>query len=130
MISDGGENASHHTLNRVLANVAAVGLFDKCDEDRNPGNLKRIPRTAGGEALLPKETSEVAEVRRRIAKDMRDQSAVKYLRSNQTFDGTYRMSCLTATGRHGAELMVRARQGHIASPARTGTPAGPEGGLR
>ena len=63
VISDGGDNASHHTLGQVLesagrsdAIIYTIGLFDEYDEDRNPGVLKKIARATGGEAFLPTET--------------------------------------------------------------------------
>jgi Ca-activated chloride channel homolog len=54
-ISDGGDNASHHTLGQVLENagrsdgiVYTVGLFDEDDPDRNPefSGRSRAPRGA------------------------------------------------------------------------------------
>jgi Ca-activated chloride channel homolog len=131
VISDGGDNASHHTLNQVLASVVrsdaiiyTVGLFDEYDEDRNPGVLKRIASATGGEAFLPKETSEVVEICERIAEDIRNQYTIGYLPSNQAFDGTYRTIRVTASGPHGAKLFVRTREGYITPPERK--PSSPE----
>ena len=49
VISDGGDNASSHTLKQVLpadgrsdAMIYTIGLFDEDDPDRNPHVLKRL----------------------------------------------------------------------------------------
>jgi Ca-activated chloride channel homolog len=137
VISDGGDNASHHTLNQVLdsarrssAIIYTVGLFDENDEDRNPGVLRKIARVTGGEAFLPDETSKVVPVCERIAEDIRNQYTLGYSPSNQKLDNAYRTIKVTATGRHGEKLLVRTRSGYIASPERTGRSTGSQGRLR
>ena len=97
VISDGGDNASHHTLDQVLesagrsdAIIYTIGLFDEYDEDRNPGVLKKIARATGGEAFLPKETSQVVPICERIAEDIRNQYTIGYVPSHQKLDNTYR----------------------------------------
>ncbi len=123
VISDGGDNASHHTLSQVLASIArsdtivyTIGLFDPYDEDSNPGILKKIARASGGEAFLPRETRQVVQICGRIAEDIRDQYTIGYLPSNQASDGTYRTIRVTATGPHGAKLLGRTREGYVALP--------------
>ncbi len=123
VISDGGDNASRHTLNQVLegaersaAILYMVGLFDEYDEDRNPGVLKKIARATGGETFLPEETGEVVQICERIAEDIRNQYTIGYVPSNQKLDNTYRTIYVTATGQHGEKLLVRTRAGYIASP--------------
>jgi len=130
-ISDGGDNASHHTLGQVLESAArsdaivyTVGLFDDYDPDSNPRVLKRIARSTGGEAFLPKELSDVVPICERIAQDIRTQYTIGYVPSNQKLDNTYRTITVTAAGRHGEKLLVRTRTGYIASPDRKGQPAG------
>ena len=62
VVSDGGDNASAHSLDQVMklaahssAVIYTVGLFDEDDPDRNPGVLKRLARATGGEAFLPEQ---------------------------------------------------------------------------
>ena len=131
-ISDGGDNASRHTLPEVLADVEranimiyTIGLYDEFDEDRNPGVLKRIARATGGEAFLPHESSEVVPICERIAADIRHQYTIGYVPSDPTLDGAYRRIRVTATRPHGGKLFVRAREGYIAAPQKTG--AGSQG---
>jgi len=122
VISDGGDNASHHTLQQVLERASrsdviiyTVGLFDDFQEDRNPRVLKRIARQTGGEAYLPAETSEVVPICRRIAEDIRNQYTIGYVSSNPALDDTYRTIRVTATGPHGEKYVVRTRAGYIAA---------------
>jgi Ca-activated chloride channel homolog len=123
VISDGGDNASRHTLDQVLesagrstAIIYTIGLFDEYDQDRNPGVLKKIARATGGEAFFPVETADVVTVCERIAEDIRNQYSIGYVPSNPKLDSTYRTIRVTATGPHGGRLLVRTRAGYIASP--------------
>ena len=127
VISDGGDNASHHTLSQVLESagrsdviIYTVGLFDQDDVDRNPGVLRRIARATGGQMFLPQETSQVVPICERIAEDIRNQYAIAYVPSNQKLDSSYRTIRVTATGPHNQKLLARTRAGYIASPERTG----------
>ncbi len=125
VISDGGDNASHHTLSQVLqsagrsdAIVYTIGLFDEYDEDRNPGVLGKLARATGGCAFLPSETSQVVQICQQIAGDIRNQYTIGYIPSDQKFDNAYRAIRVTATGPHGEKYVVRTRAGYIASPER------------
>jgi Ca-activated chloride channel homolog len=139
VISDGGDNASRHTLEQVLESagrsdvmIYTIGLFDEDDEDRNPGVLRKIARATGGEVFLPKETSEVVPICERIAEDIRNQYTIGYAPSNRTLDSAYRTIRVTATGRHNEKYTVRTRTGYIASSEgkeSPGTHNTPEGKL-
>src|SRR5208283_3709325 len=55
VISDGGDNASQHKrpevldlVERSIATIYAVGLFDNDDPDRDPAILHRLARISGG----------------------------------------------------------------------------------
>ena len=120
VISDGGDNASHRKLGQVLEAAArtntiiyTIGLFDENDEDRNPGVLRRIARSTGGEAFLPKEPGEVVGICKRIAEDIRHQYTIGYVPSDQKFDDSYRSIRVTATGQRGQKYVVRTRTGYF-----------------
>jgi Ca-activated chloride channel homolog len=124
VISDGGDNASRHSLNQVLEDIGqtdvtiyTIGLFDPDDPDRNPGVLRRIAQASGGEAFLPSMPAEAVQICDHIAKDIRSQYTIAYSPLNPRFDGGYRTIKVTAVGDHGEKLQVRARAGYIASPA-------------
>jgi len=121
VISDGGDNASHDILNQVLdsaghSNVViyTVGLFDEYDEDRNAGVLRKIARESGGEAFLPNDPSDLAQICERIAADIRNRYAIGYVPSNRNFAGNYRTIRVTATGPHGEKLEARTRTRYLA----------------
>ncbi len=125
VISDGGDNASHHTLGQILegagrsdAIIYTIGLFDEDDEDRNPGVIRKIARVTGGEAFLPRETGEVVRICERIARDIRNQYTIGYVPSNPKDNNAYRTIRVTATGHRGEKYAVRTRAGYIASAER------------
>lgn len=125
VISDGGDNASHYTLARVLRDaeesndiIYTIGLFDEYDTDRNPKVLKELARATGGEAFFPKEISDTSSICEHIAQDIRNQYTIGYEPSNQKLDDTYRRVTVQASGTHGEKLLVRTREGYIAAPGR------------
>ena len=131
VVSDGGDNASHHTLAQVLQDaersdviIYTIGLFDEHDADQNPAVLKKIARVTGGEAFLPGESSEVTPICERIAEDIRHQYTIGYVSSDRKLDNTYRTIALIATRPHGGKLFVRTRSGYIAAPQRRERAAG------
>jgi VWFA-related protein len=122
VISDGGDNASSRTLQQLLAEMArsdtsiyTVGLFDRFDDDRNPGVLNRIARTTGGEAFVPEEIGEVLPICERIATEIRNQYTIGYAPSNQALDNKYRRIRMAASSPSAGKLAVSTRDGYIAA---------------
>jgi len=123
VFSDGGDNASEHTLNQVLQAVAqsgvtiyTIGLFDEEDPDRNPRVLRRIADASGGQAFLQGMSAGAVQICERIAKDIRTQYTISYSPSNQNFNGAYRTIKVSVRADHGAKLQARTRAGYIALP--------------
>lgn len=124
VISDGGDNASTVKLRDVLRKAAessalvyTIGIYDEEDAERNPGVLRRLARTTGGEAFLPGEYGNVVEICERIARDLRAQYTIGYVPANPAKPGVYRSIRLVAgSGEHG-KLTVRTRSGYIAGGA-------------
>ena len=120
VVSDGGDNASAHSLNDVL-NMAArsnaiiytIGLFDDTDPDRNPRVLKRLAHRTGGEAFFPGELGAVVDVCQAIAREIRNQYTIGYVSTNVTLDGAYRAIRVSARATGDAKLSVRTRAGYI-----------------
>ena len=86
LISDGGDNASIHPrkemldrLERSIATVYAVGLFDVGDPDRDPGILKELAHISGGEAYFPEVASDMQSVCSGIAKEIRRRYTLGYV---------------------------------------------------
>ena len=120
VISDGGDNASTHSLAEVLkmagqssALVYTIGIFDEQDPDRNPGVLRRFAQATGGEAFFPEQLDEVIPICERIARDIRNQYTIGYFPTSRAEPGVYRAIRVVANGPSG-KLFVRARSGYIA----------------
>jgi Ca-activated chloride channel homolog len=119
VISDGGDNASTHTLAEVLQTgnksniqVYTIGIFDAEDPDKNPAVLKQLALATGGEAFVPNELSEVVSVCESIAKDIRTQYTLGYLSSAPTQGTGYHTIKVVARGAGKAKLNVRTRSGY------------------
>jgi VWFA-related protein len=119
VISDGGDNASKASLDRVLkmaeqssATIYTIGIFDADDPDRNPKVLHRLAQETGGEAFFPARLSEAMEICERIARDIRDQYTIGYSSMNAKRDGAYHKVRLTARAKAPGKLSVRTRAGY------------------
>jgi VWFA-related protein len=120
VISDGGDNASAHTLDEVLRMagqstilVYAIGIFDEVDRDRKPGVLRRLAEATGGEAFFPSQTSEAVAICERIARDIRNQYTIGYVSTAAAQPGVYRTIRVAARGAGNGKLFVRTRTGYI-----------------
>ena len=85
-ITDGGDNASRHTrremldmVERNIATIYTIGLFEPGDPDWNPGLLKQLARISGGEAYFPADPEGMVAACRGIAKEIRTRYTVGYL---------------------------------------------------
>jgi len=121
VISDGGDNASQATLDRVLklteqssAMIYTIGIFDADDPDKNPRVLQRLAHETGGEAFFPAEVGETLQICERIARDIRDQYTIGYSSISAKKDGTYHKVRLTARAKTDGKLSVRTRAGYSA----------------
>jgi Ca-activated chloride channel family protein len=86
LISDGGDNASKHKrhetmqmVERSIATIYTIGLFDAEDADKDPGILKQLAEISGGEAYFPRSPKEMLPVCHRIARDIRARYTIGYL---------------------------------------------------
>jgi len=125
VISDGGDNASHQTLPAILRLVQAsgaliytIGIFEPNDPDSNPGVLRRLAHTSGGEAYFPAHLDEVVETCERIARDIRTQYTLCYVPGVAPQPGVFRAVHVTAHTPEDGRLHVRTRTGYIAEPVR------------
>ena len=129
VISDGGDNASRASLDRVLklaeqssAVIYTMGLFDPDDPDANPKVLRRLAQETGGQAFFPAQLSETVAICERIARDIRDQYTIGYSSANEKRDGSYHKVRLTARAKTDGKLSVRTRAGYstetLAPPAK------------
>lgn len=122
VLSDGGDNASRASLDRVLerarrsdAAIYTIGLFDRGDPDANPAVLKELARTTGGEHLLPASAGPLLKACERIARDIRSGYTLAFEPSRN--DGAYHR-IEVKVDRTDRRLNVRTRQGYVAPSAR------------
>jgi Ca-activated chloride channel homolog len=119
VISDGGDNASRSSLDRVLkmaeessAVIYTIGVFSEEDPDRNPRVLRRLAHETGGEAFFPSDPSKTVEICERIARDVREQYTIGYSSQNGK-PGAYHAIRVTARSKEHGKLSVRTRAGYI-----------------
>jgi Ca-activated chloride channel homolog len=119
VFSDGGDNSSNATLDRVLklaeqssAVIYTIGIYDESDPDRNPKVLRRLARETGGEAFFPSELKETAEICKRIAREVRDQYTIGFTPANSK-PGLYHNIRVTARSKDRGKLSVRTRAGYM-----------------
>jgi VWFA-related protein len=129
VISDGGDNASKHSLGQIRAMaghpgaiIYTIGIFDEQDGDRNPHVLRQLAKETGGEAFLPESVDEVVPICERIARDIRNQYTIAYVPTNRKQDGSYRNIRVLANAAGHARLSIRTRAGYYA-PISSAPPA-------
>jgi len=123
IVSDGGDNASAHSLTDVLemaqqskAIIYTIGVFDEGDPDRNLKVLKRLARESGGASFFPESLDQIVGVCESIARDIRNQYTIGYF-SNNLADGNYRSIRVDARSPGRGKLLVRSRAGYIPGSA-------------
>jgi VWFA-related protein len=121
VISDGGDNASRHSLAQIRAmaqhadaTIYTIGLFDEEDDDRNPLVLRQLAEDTGGDVFLPQSLKEVVPICERIARDIRNQYTITYVPTNGRQDGSYRSIQVKVIGPGHGHLLVRTRTGYYA----------------
>jgi VWFA-related protein len=122
LISDGGDNASKHSLAQVIdmarhsaAIIYAIGIFDEQDGDQNPSVLRRFAKETGGEAFFPESSRDTASICEEIARDIRSQYTLTYVPANALQDGRYRAIEVRASAPGRERLSVRTRAGYFVS---------------
>jgi VWFA-related protein len=132
LISDGGDNASKHTLAQIIemakkssAIIYTIGIFDEQDLDQNPGMLKRFAKETGGQAFFPGSSKDIPSICEQIARDIRNQYTLAYVPTISNRDDGYRVLDVRASAPGHGRLSVRTRTGYSLASA----PAASEGNL-
>jgi VWFA-related protein len=122
VLSDGGDNASHHRLDDVLkiarqssATIYTIGIYDDADADRNPGVLRKIAELSGGHVYLPDSLHDLEQVWQDIAGRIRHQYTIGYHSANPNRDGRFRNVRISASRNGSQGLRVTTRDGYLAS---------------
>jgi Ca-activated chloride channel family protein len=116
LVSDGGDTASEHNrketlemVQRSVATIYTIGLYDLDDPDRDPGFLRQLAKMSGGEAYLPSSTKEMAHLCQRIAKEIRTRYSVGYTPEFHAGANPLRHIQVHVKAPDQGRLMVRAR---------------------
>ena len=126
LVTDGADNASTSTLEKLLPKVHdsgvvvhVIGLLSQ-EEPREAKRaqraLKMIADASGGLCFFPKELAEVETLALQVAHDIRNQYVIQYSPVNQNLDGSFRAIKVTANGPN--KPSVRTRSGYYATAAR------------
>ena len=121
VVSDGGDNASKHTLDQILtlaaqsdAIIYSVDIHVEADLDRNPRALRRLATATGGEDFVVESLPEVVPICERIAHGIREQYTLAYSPTNRREDGVYRVILVKAKAHGHGNLTVLTRAGYYA----------------
>jgi VWFA-related protein len=119
IISDGGDNASTHSLEEVIvaakesqATLYTMGLFNSEDRDRNPGVLRKLAKLTGGVCYLPERVSEVVDIGRQIAKDIRTRYTIGFAPQNLDQPGERRIKIVVKSPDR-EKLIARTRTSYV-----------------
>jgi VWFA-related protein len=123
VISDGGDNASAHSLDAVLklaqqsnAVIYTIGIYQPDDPDRNPQVLRRLAKESGGEAFFPIQLSDTIAICQRIANDIRAQYTIGYSSSNPKTGSAHHKIQLKVRSNPNDPLVARTRSGYSVAP--------------
>jgi VWFA-related protein len=135
LISDGEDNASKYSLDKVLAKlreskvtVYGIGLLEEADQRggvfrKSPSikareALEKLTQTTGGRAYFPKSVDEVGELCRQIAHDLRNHYTLGYTPSNKKLDGSWRKITVRVNPpKTVTAVTIRAKEGYYAPKA-------------
>lgn len=124
VVSDGEDNASRDSLEEAVHRVQGdagptiytIGLLG---DDRNAKRarraLERLALETGGVAYFPKDLSEVDEITKSVAHDIRNQYTIGYKPTRPQSQGGFRSVKVEARGEGRTKLQVRTRSGYFAN---------------
>jgi len=130
LITDGADNASSTTLEKLLSKlhasegivVHAIGLL-ATETPRDAKKAKRaiqaITQATGGLCFFPEDAAQVEKLALQVAHDIRNQYTIGYSPTNAALDGTFRTVKVLATGPN--KPVVRTRAGYYARSGDTAT---------
>jgi len=143
VISDGEDTASKWGYNKVLEHVKNAkdvvvyavgileendgrsgGLFGRSPQKKAREGLTEIAELSGGQAFFPKDIDEVAEICRRIARNLRNQYTIGYSPKNDKPDGAWRELTVKQVNfpKNLGKVEVRHRKGYTAPGGSTPKP--------
>jgi len=126
VISDGGDNLSVHKAEEVVKDADlsgalfyGIGIYDPVDGDANPGVLRKLAASTGGEAYFPEGVAAVRGLCETIARDLRSQYMLSYAPQETAGKNDYRRVQVKVKDPKGRKLIVRTRTGYYAGRGTT-----------
>ena len=126
VISDGGDNKSVRKMDEVVKSADlsgalfyAVGIYDVLDGDANPGAIRRLAKSTGGESFFPKDLKEVSELCESIARDLRNQYMIVYAPPERVNDSAYHRIEVAVKDPQKRKLKITSRSGYYGSAAKS-----------
>ncbi len=126
VVTDGEDTASVDTLEQAIHKVAvdggptiySIGILGSEREKRARRALRTMAEQTGGVAFFPKDLTEVDEISRQVAHDIRNQYIIGYKPSVPQRSGGYRTVKVEAHTPAYKRLQVRTRSGYYANETR------------
>lgn len=135
IVSDGGDNASHHKYSEILtlarqshAVIYSIGLVGSTEEE-NPEALERLCKETGGIAFFPRVGQSISDIAKAIARDLREQYTIGYPPAKEISGSSFRKIVVRVDAPDRGRLRVRTRTGYSA-PAGKASPSEPGAGER
>jgi VWFA-related protein len=120
VISDGGDNSSQLSLQRLLtraqasnAQIYTLGVFDDVFAGKDMGVLKRLAKVTGGKAYFPDSPRQITGICQQIAQDLRHQYTIGYHPSDTNRGGNYHSVRVTARRAGDGGLRVQTRTSYF-----------------
>jgi VWFA-related protein len=120
VISDGGDNASHVSFDRVLGEalrrdvvIYGIGVYDRDDATARPRLLRELAAATGGEAFFPSAVTDVRPVLERIARDIRSSYTIGYVPPPDAGGEGVRKVRVTVHPPDQRKLAVRTRSAYV-----------------
>jgi len=124
VVTDGEDNASRDSLEEAVHRVQGdagptvytIGLLDNDRQAKRARRaLERLALETGGVAYFPKDLSEVDDISKSVAHDIRNQYTIGYKPTRPQAEGGFRTVKVEAHGEGRTKLQVRTRSGYYAS---------------
>jgi Ca-activated chloride channel family protein len=127
VISDGGDNASHHKRSEILALarqsqvvIYSIVLQDESTKDQNPKALLQLSRDTGGAAFFPETQKSVIDSSAQIARDLREQYVLGFVPERHKSEESFRKVQVQVTAPEKGKLHARTRAGYSLAAERAG----------
>lgn len=123
VVTDGDDNASRQSLEQAVRRIAvdggptvySIGILGGEKEKRARRALRTLAEQTGGVSFFPKDLSEVDNISRQVAHDIRNQYVLQYAPTVAKAEGGYRTVKVEARAPGYKRLQVRTRTGYYAN---------------